>query len=97
VDALLAGLAPDGGLYVPSRWPHFSPADILSLRGRSFQVWPRRGREEGGGGLQKNKFQKFGKVNKKTIFFWYFCIIKYGLINIGKTKAIFGILHLEKL
>ncbi len=29
---LLAGLADDGGLYVPSAWPHFSPADWRALR-----------------------------------------------------------------
>ncbi len=30
---LLAGLADDGGLYVPEAWPHFSPADLRALRG----------------------------------------------------------------
>ncbi len=30
---LLAGLAEDGGLYVPEIWPHFSPADWRALRG----------------------------------------------------------------
>ena len=30
---LLAGLAEDGGLYVPEAWPHFSAADLRSLRG----------------------------------------------------------------
>jgi threonine synthase len=30
---LLAGLAEDGGLYVPETWPHFSPADWRALRG----------------------------------------------------------------
>jgi threonine synthase len=29
---LLAGLAEDGGLYVPESWPHFSPADWRALR-----------------------------------------------------------------
>jgi threonine synthase len=29
---LLAGLAEDGGLYVPAAWPHSSPADLRSLR-----------------------------------------------------------------
>jgi threonine synthase len=36
-DALLAGLARDGGLYVPRAWPQFSAADIRALRGRSYQ------------------------------------------------------------
>ena len=36
-DALLTGLARDGGLYVPQEWPQFSPADIRALRGRSYQ------------------------------------------------------------
>jgi threonine synthase len=30
---LLAGLAEDGGLYVPESWPHFTPADFRALRG----------------------------------------------------------------
>jgi threonine synthase len=30
---LLAGLAEDGGLYVPSAWPHLSAGDLRSLRG----------------------------------------------------------------
>jgi threonine synthase len=29
---LLAGLAEDGGLYVPESWPHFSPTDWRALR-----------------------------------------------------------------
>ncbi|MBX5472822.1 MAG: threonine synthase [Acetobacteraceae bacterium] len=33
VGALLAGLAEDGGLFVPESWPHFSPADWRALRG----------------------------------------------------------------
>ena len=36
-DALLAGLAGDGGLYVPREWPQFSAADIRAMRGRSYQ------------------------------------------------------------
>ena len=35
-DALLAGLARDGGLYVPVEWPHFSAADIRAMRGLSY-------------------------------------------------------------
>ena len=30
---LLAGLAEDGGLYVPEAWPHLAPADWRALRG----------------------------------------------------------------
>jgi threonine synthase len=30
---LLAGLADDGGLYVPAEWPHFSAADLREMRG----------------------------------------------------------------
>jgi threonine synthase len=30
-DILLQGLAPDGGLYVPSEMPHFSPAELVRL------------------------------------------------------------------
>ena len=35
-DALLAGLAPDGGLYVPQVWPHFSEAEIAAFAGMSY-------------------------------------------------------------
>ncbi len=30
---LLAGLAEDGGLYMPATWPQFSPAELRALRG----------------------------------------------------------------
>ena len=32
-DAVLAGLARDGGLYLPAEWPHFSAAEIRAMRG----------------------------------------------------------------
>jgi threonine synthase len=32
-DVLLAGLAEDGGLFMPETWPHFSPADFRAMRG----------------------------------------------------------------
>ena len=32
-DVLLAGLAEDGGLFVPETWPHLAPADWRALRG----------------------------------------------------------------
>ncbi|MSO81024.1 MAG: threonine synthase [Alphaproteobacteria bacterium] len=35
-DALLAGLADDGGLYVPEIWPTLAPADIAALDGLPF-------------------------------------------------------------
>ena len=35
---LLAGLAEDGGLYVPESWPHFSPADWRALRGLPYHA-----------------------------------------------------------
>jgi len=33
---LLAGLAPDGGLFVPTAWPPFAPADLAALKGKSY-------------------------------------------------------------
>ena len=30
-DVLLAGLAEDGGLFMPETWPHFSPADLRAM------------------------------------------------------------------
>jgi threonine synthase len=35
-DVLLAGLAPDGGLYVPETWPVFTREEIRAMRGRSY-------------------------------------------------------------
>ena len=35
-DAVLAGLARDGGLYVPETWPQFSRQDIAALAGKPF-------------------------------------------------------------
>jgi threonine synthase len=35
-DAVLAGLAPDGGLYIPQEWPRFEPAEIAAFAGRPY-------------------------------------------------------------
>lgn len=35
-EALLVGLAEDGGLYVPREWPHFSAEKIRSFKGMSY-------------------------------------------------------------
>lgn len=35
-EAVLSGLAPDGGLYVPAVWPQISGADGAAFRGKSF-------------------------------------------------------------
>ena len=35
-DVLLAGLAPDGGLYVPEAWPTLDAPALRALRGRSY-------------------------------------------------------------
>ncbi|MBI1383567.1 MAG: threonine synthase [Rhizobiales bacterium] len=37
-DVLLAGLARDGGLYVPETWPRFSPKVIASWAGKPYAV-----------------------------------------------------------
>ncbi len=35
-DVLLAGLAPDGGLYVPETWPQLTHKELIDLRGKSY-------------------------------------------------------------
>ncbi len=35
-DVMLAGLARDGGLYLPAEWPQFSKAEIAALKGKSY-------------------------------------------------------------
>ena len=45
-DALLEGLARDGGLYLPQEWPQLKPAEIADFAGRPYHevaadvVWP---------------------------------------------------------
>ncbi len=45
-DVLLTGLAPDGGLYVPETWPHFSETELHALSGKPYVevastvMWP---------------------------------------------------------
>ena len=36
VEAVLAGLAPDGGLYVPETWPQFDRTEIAGFAGRPY-------------------------------------------------------------
>ena len=36
-DVLLAGLAPDGGLYLPESWPQLSAAEIAAFAGKPYQ------------------------------------------------------------
>ncbi|MBI1262592.1 MAG: threonine synthase [Rhizobiales bacterium] len=36
-DVLLAGLARDGGLYVPVEWPHFTERQIRAMSGQSYE------------------------------------------------------------
>jgi threonine synthase len=36
VDAVLGGLAPDGGLYVPEDWPQISPAEIVGFADKPY-------------------------------------------------------------
>lgn len=36
-DVLLAGLAPDGGLYLPAAWPHFAASEIAAFKGKRYQ------------------------------------------------------------
>src|ERR1700761_6169454 len=36
-DVLLAGLAPDGGLYLPTSWPQFSREQIAGFKGARYQ------------------------------------------------------------
>lgn len=35
-EALLVGLADDGGLYVPREWPHFGAEKICSFKGMGY-------------------------------------------------------------
>ena len=38
LDAVINGLAPDGGLYVPERWPQLSQAEIAAFAGQPYAV-----------------------------------------------------------
>lgn len=45
-DTVMTGLARDGGLYLPEKYPHFSPSSVKALRGKSYAtiaktiLWP---------------------------------------------------------
>ncbi len=45
-DTMLAGLASDGGLYVPATWPQFTASEIAAMAGKSYAdvaievMWP---------------------------------------------------------
>ncbi|MFZ4607795.1 MAG: threonine synthase, partial [Caulobacter sp.] len=36
LEAVLSGLAPDGGLYVPEVWPEMTPGEIAALAGQPY-------------------------------------------------------------
>ena len=36
-EVLLTGLARDGGLYLPEKWPTFTTEEIKAMRGKSYQ------------------------------------------------------------
>jgi len=36
IEAVLTGLAPDGGLYVPQAWPELTPGEIAAFAGRPY-------------------------------------------------------------
>src|SRR5579883_150104 len=36
-DVMLAGLARDGGLYLPAEWPQFSKAEIAAMKGKPYR------------------------------------------------------------
>jgi threonine synthase len=68
-DVLLAGLARDGGLYVPSSWPRFSAAQLGALAGKAYDeitsavLKPFVGRAIRGDDLQKivaDAYRDFG-------------------------------------
>jgi len=42
-EALLASLAPDGGLWMPDALPHYSPEETAQLGARPFWECPRCG------------------------------------------------------
>ena len=38
-EILLGGLAPDGGLYLPESYPHFTDADLSAMRDMNYRDW----------------------------------------------------------
>ncbi len=58
-DALLTGLARDGGLYVPAEWPRLSAEEIRSLRGLSYPALAVRILEPFlGGEIERDDFER---------------------------------------
>ena len=72
-DVLLAGLARDGGLYVPERWPTFSADEIRRLRGLSYEeiafrvMQPFIGAEIGGSDLETMIAGAYGAFRHRAV------------------------------
>lgn len=59
IDAMLTGLAPDGGLYVPDAWPQLTPDDLRAMAGLSYaEIAARVMRPFIGGEIGDEEFDK---------------------------------------
>ncbi len=72
-DVLLAGLASDGGLYLPKVWPRMSPDEIAALAGLSYQelalrvIYPFVGDDLGQGELRDMLKEAYGGFSHKAV------------------------------
>ena len=89
-DVLLAGLARDGGLYVPETWPQITPAQIASIAGRPYHevavevIWPFTG-----GAFARDEFEEMAREAYAT--FGHPAVTP--LVQIGANRWILELFH----
>ena len=89
-DAVLAGLARDGGLYVPQQWPHFSAADIRAMRGLPYaDVAIRVLTPFLGGQIPTNVFERLVREAYATFRHDAVC----PLVQIGPNRFVLELFH----
>lgn len=89
-DAVLAGLARDGGLYVPQEWPHFSASEIRAMRGLAYPDLAMRVLEPFlGGEISTATFEKLVRESYATFRHEAVC----PLVQIGPNSFVLELFH----
>ena len=89
-DALLTGLARDGGLYLPKTWPELSKKDIRAMRGMTYQevafevLYPFTGGE-----IEKDAFRSM--INEAYATFRHPAVVP--LVQTGANSFVLELFH----
>jgi threonine synthase len=89
-DVLLAGLARDGGLYLPAQWPQFSPAEMREMRGLSYpELAVRLLTPFLGGEISTADFERIARESYATFRHPATC----PLVQIGHNRFVLELFH----